>query len=290
MMQFLINTLAVAATSGLAALAFYPILITNRAFILSAGLTYLAGGYAFLTIIRIGGSVVMGAVVGITAAAALSALVDRGVVRLFRRAGVTSWELLIATLGVFVVGQNILSMLFGDDPIPLKTGAVQTGVVFAGAHIGSAQLAVIVFTCVVAALLWIVFNRTGVGRTIRAVFSNSELAFALGHNPERIRLYAAIIGGAVAGLTGILVGLDTGLTPTLGFRLLLNGIVVILIVGMSGVLPILGGAFLLALLQSLAAMFWGAAWMESVAFLVLVALLIWKPHGLSGRRLKRVQI
>lgn len=289
-MQFVLNTIASASLGLLAALAFQPVLITNRAFILSMAIMFPAGGYAYLVASWAGCPPVLAGIVGVAFVASLSACMDWCLVRPLRVAGLPNWQMLVATLGIFVVGQNLLSLAFGDDPALLQSEAAKSGMAIFGAYIGRVQMLTVVFACAVTGVLWFIYSQTDLGRSIHAVFSNPDLAVILGHDVERIRLYAALICGVVAGLTGILVGLDIGATPILGFRLLLNGVVVILIAGLSGVIPMLAGALLVAFLQHLAAAFFGVAWMESVAFMILVGFLIWKPTGLSGLRLKKVEV
>jgi branched-chain amino acid transport system permease protein len=76
----------------------------------------------------------------------------------------------------------------------------------------------------------------------------------------------------------------------MGFHLLINGVIVMIIGGVGSIAGILGGALLLATAQHLAAYRLGSGWMDAVAFLILIGFLIWKPLGFSGRRLKKVEM
>ncbi|MFZ1545916.1 MAG: hypothetical protein WAT12_02290, partial [Candidatus Nitrotoga sp.] len=89
---------------------------------------------------------------------------------------------------------------------------------------------------------------------------------------------------------GMLSALDTDMTPTMGFRLMLFGIMVFIIGGMGSYRGLVFGALLLGLCQQIVAHFVDSKWMDAIAFFILIAFLIWKPLGFSGRRLKKIEI
>jgi branched-chain amino acid transport system permease protein len=103
-------------------------------------------------------------------------------------------------------------------------------------------------------------------------------------------LWSFAIGSALGSIAGILVSLDTDMTPTMGFNLLLYGIVAMIIGGVGSYWGLVGGALLLATAQHLSAYYIDSKWMDAVAYIILILFLIWKPLGFSGRRLKKVEI
>jgi len=98
------------------------------------------------------------------------------------------------------------------------------------------------------------------------------------------------IGSALAAIAGILVAFDTDLTPTMGFNLLLYGVVAMIIGGVGSIWGLVGGAFLLATAQHLGAYYIDSKWMDAIAYAILILFLIWKPLGFSGKRLKKVEL
>ena len=80
------------------------------------------------------------------------------------------------------------------------------------------------------------------------------------------------------------------MTPTMGFNLLLYGVVAMIIGGVGSYRGLLAGAFLVAASQHLAAYYIDTKWMDAVAYLILIAFLLWKPLGFSGQRLRKVEI
>lgn len=89
---------------------------------------------------------------------------------------------------------------------------------------------------------------------------------------------------------GILVGLDTGATPTIGFNLLLYGIIVMIISGTGNLSYLVLASLILASVQHLTAYYIDTKWMDAIAYIILIVFLIWKPLGFSGQRLKKIEI
>jgi branched-subunit amino acid ABC-type transport system permease component len=84
--------------------------------------------------------------------------------------------------------------------------------------------------------------------------------------------------------------MDTNMTPTFGFNLLLYGIVAIIIGGVGSTRGLIAGALLVATAQQLAAYYIDTKWMDAITYIILILFLIWKPLGFSGKRLKKVEV
>lgn len=210
--------------------------------------------------------------------------------RPMRRKGLSSLSLMIASIGLYTVLQNSISMIFGDDTKTLRIGEVKVGHEIGGAYITDIQIV----TIIVSALLFVgmlVFQKTTIlGKSLRAVSTNPELSNIYGINADKVILWAFGIGSALGAVAGILSALDTNMTPTMGFNLLLYGVVAMIIGGVGSTRGLIGGALLVASAQHLAAYYIDTKWMDAVAYLILILFLIWKPLGFSGNRLKKVEI
>jgi len=142
-----------------------------------------------------------------------------------RRRGASSMVLMIASVGLYTVLQNVISMVWGNDTRSIRFWDVKVGREFMGAYIMNIQIVTIVVCLVlfVACALFMKYSR--IGRNIRAVASNPELANIMGISSDRTILWAFGIGSALAAVAGILIAFDTDMTPTMGFRWLLYGVV-----------------------------------------------------------------
>lgn len=207
-----------------------------------------------------------------------------------RKQGASTMMLMIASLGLYIVLQNVISMIWGNKIKSIRTGEVKVGHEFFETYITDIQIITIAVCLVlfVACVLFMKYNR--IGRNIRAVASNSELSNIIGISSNKVILWAFGIGSALAAVAGILVAFDTDMTPTMGFNLLLYGVVAMIIGGVGSNWGLIGGALLLASAQHLAAYYIGSQWMDAIAYIILILFLIWKPLGFSGKRLKKVEI
>jgi branched-chain amino acid transport system permease protein len=143
-------------------------------------------------------------------------------------------------------------------------------------------------TIFIIILLFIKYHK--VGKAIKAVGSNVELANIFGINSDRALLCSSLIGSGLAATAGILVALDTGLTPTMGFNLLLYGMVAMIIGGIGSTWGLVGGALLLATAQHFCAFYINSKWIDVIVYAILILFMIWKPLGFSGKQLKKIEI
>lgn len=198
--------------------------------------------------------------------------------------------MLIASIGLYTVLQNFISLFFGDDTKSIRTGEVKVGHEFFGAYITDIQI----ITIVVSGLLFIgvllLLHKTTLGKQIRAVSNNPELCNIYGIDSNRVILYATMISNALAAIAGILIALDVDMTPTFGFNYFLYGVVAMIIGGVGSYKGLVFGSLLLATAQHLAAFYIDTKWMDAVAYIILILFLIWKPLGFSGQRLKKIDI
>lgn len=226
----------------------------------------------------------------IAAATLFGILCEILVYRQMRKRNVPALAYLIASIGLYVILQNIISLYFGDDTKIINTGEIKVGNQIFGAYITTIQLITIgvSFVLFVSVNLFLHFQATG--KSIRAVASNPELCNIYGISSNKVILVAFGIGSALAATAGILSAMDTNMTPTFGFNLLLYGVVAMIIGGVGSTRGLIAGSLLVATAQHLSAYYIDSKWMDATAYIILILFLIWKPLGFSGKRLKKVEI
>ncbi len=197
---------------------------------------------------------------------------------------------LIASIGLYVVLQNSISLYFGDDTKIIRMGETTIGNEIFGAYITTIQIITILVSITLFIAINLFLQFTFIGKSIRAVSSNPQLCDIYGINSNRIILIAFGIGSALAAVAGILLAMDTNMTPTFGFNLLLYGVVAMIIGGVGSTRGLVAGALLVATAQHLAAYYIDTKWMDAVTYIILILFLIWKPLGFSGVRLRKVEI
>ena len=138
--------------------------------------------------------------------------------------------------------------------------------------------------------MYLLYNYSNLGKKIRAVSENTELSSIYGISSNKVILICVGISSALSAIVGILSAMDTNLTPTMGFNLLLYGIVAMIIGGVGSFRGLLMGSLLVAVAQNLVAFYLDTKWMDAVAYIILITFLLWKPLGFSGKRLKKIEI
>lgn len=210
--------------------------------------------------------------------------------RWMRKRNASALAYLIASIGIYTVLQNCISLVFGDDTKIIRTGEVVVGREIFGAYITDVQITAIIVSAGLFVAVNLFLQYTFAGKAIRAVSSNPQLCDIYGVNSNRTILVAFGTGSALAAVAGILSAMDTNITPTFGFNLLLYGVVAMIIGGVGSTRGLIFGALLVATVQHVAAYYIDTKWMDAVTYIILILFLIWKPLGFSGVRLRKVEI
>lgn len=203
---------------------------------------------------------------------------------------IPSLSYFIASLGLYIIFQNLISIYFGDDSKIINSSDISVGHEILGSYITSIQIAIVVISVSLFILTNIFLHFTTLGKSIRAVASNSELCVIYGVNTNKILLLATAIGSTFACIAGILFALDTKMTPTFGFNLLLYGVVAMIIGGVGSTRGLVLGSLLVASVQQLSAYYIDTKWIDAVTYIILIIFLVWKPLGFSGKKLKKVEV
>lgn len=229
-------------------------------------------------------------VLAILASTLLGVLCEVVIYRNMRKRNVPALAYLIASIGLYVILQNCISLFWGDDTKIINSAAIVVGHEIFGAYITTIQIITIIVSIILFITINLFLHFTATGKSIRAVASNPELCNIYGIPSNKIILIAFGIGSALAAVAGILTAMDTNMTPTFGFNLLLYGVVAMIIGGVGSNKGLIAGSLLVATAQHLTAYFIDTKWMDAVAYIILIVFLLWKPLGFSGKRLKKVEI
>ncbi len=160
----------------------------------------------------------------------------------------------------------------------------------AGWEVNPLQLITIVVALLMMfALDWYV-NKTRAGRGIRAVAQDANTAALMGVNKSRVILLVFLLGGLMAGVAAVLASMRTGYTRfNIGFFLGIKAFSAAVLGGIGNLRGALLGGLLLGLIENYGAALFGTEWKDAIAFLVLVALLMFRPTGLLGESLGRAR-
>lgn len=288
MEQILINGIIAASIYALVGIGFSLIYSTTRFFHFAHAATFTAGAYFTYSLKEyVGLPLFFSVLIGVLMCGILGYFMDVLLFSQLRRRGASVLIMLLASLGLYVVLQNAISLSFGDRIKSIRSGLITEGSKFLGARITQIQLVTVFLSILIFVTLSIALKKTNMGRTLRAVSNNPMLARVSGIDSEVMINITFVLGSAIAGLAGILVAMDIDITPSMGMLPIMMGIVTVVIAGARNLPGIILGAILLGLAQNIGTWYMSSQWQDAIAFVVLIAFLLFRPEGFLGKKLKK---
>jgi len=280
--QLIANSLIAAATYALVALGFNLIYATTKFFNLAHGAMAVVGGYVVFFFLGAftGINVILAVVIGAFFAGFLGWALDRVVYRELRKRKASNMVLLVASLGAFTVIQAVIAMIFTSQFQTLSNSASEQVYQIGGAAVTETQVVIMASAVLIFILLSLFLKKTMFGKQVRAVSDDEEVARIAGIHTEKIIGWIFFIGSAIAGLGGILIGIDTGIQPTMGLNLLLKGVIAAIVGGVGSIPGAILGALLLGFAENFGIWKISGEWKDAIAFALLILFLIFRPKGI----------
>ena len=243
------------------------------------------GAYvAFVTNVSLGLPILVAVLCSVAGVAAFGLATERVMWRPMRAKGAGLLQLLIMALGLAFVIRYTIQFFAGTQPRSLDVD-VTSSTSFIGLRIGETQLIVVIAGFAVLLAVGAMLRLTTLGKQMRALSDNFELAEVAGINTDRVVLATWIFAAGLAGLAGVLYTSAIGnMTPNLGFFLLLSLFAAVILGGIGNAYGALAGGVLLGLTQEWSTLVIDARWKLAVGFAVLILVLVVRPQGLFGRR------
>lgn len=229
--------------------------------------------------------------VAIVVCMTVSAAIERVAYRPLRKA--PRLAPLITAIGVSIVLQTLAMIIWSPNPRVFPDLLPTAPFEIAGALLAPKQLLILIVAAAVMTSLLILINRTRLGRAMRAVSENPQIASLMGVNPDRVITATFIMGAALAAIAGILVGMNYNIAQfTMGFLLGLKAFTAAVLGGIGNLGGAVLGGLLLGIIESLGAGyigdltggFLGSHYQDIFAFAVLILVLVFRPSGLLGER------
>lgn len=283
--QIIANGIIAGSLYSLVALGFTLVYGTARFFHFAHGGIYTAGAYITYSLFTLlGVNMVFSASCAITVCILLGIALDSIGYRPLRRRNAQSLVFFVSSLGMFIVIQNVVAILFGNRIRDFSYASLELTHTLLGAIVTSLQLLILVFCFLVMLGLAFLLKRTRLGKSMRAVSEDYEGALIVGIDREHVIRLAFAIASALAAIAGILIGLEQDLEPTMGTSAILKGIIASVIGGIGNIPGAVCGAFLLGLAENLAIWRIPSVWKDGLGFAVLLAFLFIRPTGFFGAK------
>ncbi len=298
--QQVINGLTIGGVYALIAIGYTMVYGVLSMLNFAHGELYMVGGFVgwwVLQIFTVNHVPVMNAallislmlVAAMAGSALLGVLIERIAYRPLRRA--PRMNLLLSSLGVSIFIQNFVLYFQGakvkvfhvSQLIPEGLRTFQVG----GVVISFMRLLVIVVCFLLMLLLTLTIKKTAMGRSIRATAQDIEAAAFMGIDTNRVIVSVFVIGSALGGAAGLLVSLlFTQVDYYVGLQAGLKGFTAAVLGGIGSIPGAMAGGLLLGLSEAMAVTFFPAAYKDVVAFVILIVILIFRPQGLWGEKLR----
>lgn len=241
------------------------------------------GAYmAFLINVTWGMPLIVGVFVAMATTALLGVFLERVMWGPMRGRGAGLLQLLLMSIGLALVIRNVIQYIWGTEIRSLDVNVTDV-VEFLGLRIGRTSLIVIVVGIVVLLSVGAMLRYTLLGKRMRALADNLDLAETAGIDTSRVILYTWIFAGALAGLAGVLAGAVTDVRPETGFMLLLPIFAAVILGGIGDAFGALAAGLVLGVATEWSTLLIAPQWKLAVGFIVLILVLIVRPQGIFGK-------
>lgn len=241
------------------------------------------GAYvAFVVNVQAGLPLVVAALGAIAVTAGLGLALEKVMWAPMRARGAGLLQLLIMSIGLAFLVRYGLQFFFGTDIFYYEFDRSAT-VDFLGLSLGLAQFASILVGLIVLVAIGLLLKFTLLGKQMRAVSDDLDLAETAGIDTTRVITYTWLLAGGAAGLAGGFAGAVLDIRPELGFSLLLFIFAAVIVGGIGDVFGALAGGMLLGVVIEMSTLFIDSRYKAVIGFLVLILVLILRPQGIFGR-------
>jgi branched-chain amino acid transport system permease protein len=220
--------------------------------------------------------------VAFVAAAAASVALERTLYRRLYRA--SDLDQVLLTIGLAFISVAVAAYIFGTTQQPIATPAFLRGsTAFLGLGLGKYRLFLIGVALIVTLLLVAALDYTRFGAQVRAAVDNQRMARGLGIDVDRTFAATFALGSGLAGLGGALAIEIVGLDPNFAFTFLVYVLIVVSVGGLGSISGSFAAAMLIGV-SDIAGKYYLPELGAFLIYLVMVAMLMWRPSGLFGKR------
>ncbi len=246
------------------------------------------GAYmAYIFNISFGMNFIYGALAAFFLTGMLGIATDRLVFKKLRNNGSNVISMMIASIGIGLVLRQAIQEIWGPNQVwyDIET---RTFEIFGGS-VTEMQVYIILISIALILILHFIFTETKLGKAMRGVSDNPQLAMASGIDTEKILLWVWFIGGGLAGTGGVFRGADTRLVPLLGWEMILSAFAVVILGGIGSFYGAILAAYVLGFAENfgvsiLSDLSISTGYRPAIAFIILIIVLILRPSGIMGKK------
>lgn len=288
LLQLMLDGLIHGCAIGLVAVTFAYVYETTGVFHVAHAGIFSLGGYLGWDFVNLGLSLPFALTLSMAGCAVIGAAIQKGVYEPLMKRGSTKLVQLIASLGLVAVLQNAIALIFTPNVLQFDNLSWRTSVVSLGAvDLNYPKILIALTSLIATGLLMLFSSRSLLGRRIRAVASNRDLAEITRLRPYDAYIYVLAISSALVAVSGVFVGIDQALQPYSGFSILLTAIVAVIAGGLGSLRSAFVISVILGVLQNLVLAMVPGRWSQALTFAICIVFILLRPAGLSQLRIRR---
>lgn len=285
-MQIFINGIIQGLLFALMGVAFALVYNTTRVFHIALGAIFALAPYIYMTSINIGLPAWLSYVPTFVVCCIAGLLCEVLLHWPFSRKMAPPEVHLIGSLGMFLVIIQVIVLIWGNDSQVLRSG-VDTVYTLGTIRLAEGQVySGVMALCALVMIFALLFVKSGVGLNFRAMADNPILLSLLGRNVRLIRIYIFLLSAFAAAVASTASALDVGFDPYGGMEAVLIGMVATIVGGRGSFIGAAVAGLLLGIVRSQVVWYSSARWEEAVTFIILSLILLFRPQGLFGRKLR----
>ena len=227
---------------------------------------------------------ILAAIGGLLLSAAFGWLNNAALWRPLRRRGTGLIAMMIVSIGLALFLRNFYQFFVGAEKKSYADYAGLAGIRLGPISVTPTDIAIIITAIVALTITVLVLSKTRLGKATRAVSDNPSLAAGAGINVERVITFVWVIGAALAGLGGTLLGFTQQVSFQMGFQILLLVFAAVTLGGLGTISGAIFGSLVVGLFIQLTTLIIPTELKNVGALLVLIVILLVRPYGLLGRR------
>jgi branched-chain amino acid transport system permease protein len=242
------------------------------------------GGYmCYLFASKVGIDFIPSVLVSVVLTACLGILIERIGYRPLRTRNAPPINVFIVALGIGMIIDNTVQYILGPDQVTIPNHYNQV-LEFGNVRIAGMRIWLVLATAVLIGAFALYLKRTKLGKAIRATSQNPAASTMMGINTNFVIAIVFAIGSAMGAVAGGFMGSVFSIYPSMGNGTVMKGFAVLILGGLGSIPGTVVGGLIIGLAEALGAMYISSEFKEIYSFIIMIAVLIFRPSGLFGSK------
>jgi branched-chain amino acid transport system permease protein len=283
LMQYLITGLTIGSMYAIVALGFVTIYSVTKVINLAQGEFVMLGGMIMFSFTQAGVPYIFSFLLTIITVVIIGWLIEATIIRKAKNADALS--LIILTIGAAIFIRGIASMIFGKDAVKIEPFlANNEPISIFGASITPQSIWVMVFMLAIVAMLYILMEKTMIGKAFRACSANPLAARLMAISPKKMSAFSFAFSAGLGAIAGLVIAPIIFPAYDMGIMLGIKGFSASILGGLGSAPGAVIGGILLGLIESFGAGYISSGMKDAIAFGAVLILLLVRPFGILGEK------